>query len=76
MAECALLTATRPIQWIAYARSEDQDVLTVGKEGVKAIAVVTVAGQGGYVPWFRVDYEDGTHRLVNAAFLEDVGYET
>ncbi len=46
----------------------------VGEGNVQALTVRMQAGQGGMVPWVKVDSKDGLEALVNCAHLEGMTF--
>lgn len=51
---------------------DDKNVWTAGKMGITSMVVSMQAGQGGMVPWIRVESTKGLEALINCANLEGV----
>lgn len=74
MPEDALLTERRVIVSITWLSEGAEAWHNVGESGIVAMHIERVAGQGGWVPWVRVDYADGRADRYNAALLLRIEY--
>lgn len=73
--DCVLLTGTRQITMICGRDGGNGGPwFQVGRDGVKSIVVVPVAGNGGFYAWFRVTNADGSVHDCNSLAIEDVEY--
>lgn len=75
MTKCAIGEETRRIKRIVLPEMpEGQSCHEVGKGTVAFIETVSVAGCGGWYPWFIVTYQDGFVRKCNSLHVADVEY--
>jgi hypothetical protein len=73
--ECVFFTskaAIIAIHGVPHGEYLERADYAVGAEGVISIAPCAVAGNGGYMTWFRVVYEDGSDVIVSPNDIGEV----
>lgn len=69
-----LLTEKRTIVGLAWLCEGGEELFRVGERGIKCMRIERTGGQGGWVPWVRIEYIDGRQYLYNAAYLLRIEY--